>query len=170
MLVVSALVVAQYQVNRQMNVGGGPPSVRYASSPYAQRVDQSAAAMLPSQQRYAVVRSGALPSEMRMNYAQTGPLAPSGAIAYLPPSSAAYAPQRSVTSGNVVNAQAARPITPMPGFTNPSAGSVKYAPGPMYQSSLTPSSSLGLAAKGGVPAGQAPYGQSMNGSIRYGSQ
>jgi len=170
MLAGCALVMAQYQVNRQLNVGGGPPAVRYASSPYAQRVDQSANAMLPSQQRYAVMRSGATPSEIRMNAHQVGPMSPSGARAYLPPSPAGYSGPRSVTSGNLVNAQSARPSTPMPGFSAPSAGSVKYTPGPMNQSALTPSSSLGLAQKSGLPAGQQPYGQTMTGSIRYGSQ
>lgn len=171
MTLASVLVFAQFQVNRQLNVGGGPPSVRYASSPYAQRVDQSSAAMLPSQQRYAVMRSGAMPSEVRGAYMRTGPMAPSGAVAYLPSSNPGMSmPQRAVTSGNMVNAQAARSSTAMPGFTMPSAGSVKYTPGPITQSALTPASSLGLAAKAGVPAGQMPYGQNMTGSIRYGSQ
>lgn len=162
-----AVVFGQYMVNRQLNVGGGPPSVRYASSPYAQRVNQSASAMLPSQQRYAVMRSGALPSEMRMNYNAVGPLAPTGAVAYLPPSPAGYVPQRSVTSGNMVNPQAIRPSTAMPGMATPNAGSVRYTPGPIRPSTLTPASSLGVAQKG-VPAGQVPYGQTPTGSVRYG--
>lgn len=201
LLVSSVVVVAQFQVSRQMNVGGGPPSVRYASSsfasapfgsnpyfsnPYASAlygppINRSAPTMLPVQQSYVAMRSGAMPAQVQMNYAQASPMAPSGSINYLPraavyPSqrsagySAAYPPQQSVPTGNMAYSQPVPPSTMVPHFASPSAGSVKYATGQQYQSSLTPTSSLGLAAKDGVGSGSVPHTQPLTGSIRYGSQ
>jgi hypothetical protein len=84
---VCLLCVAQYQVNTQVNNRVNPElyggntggSVRYMM-PQSQ--------LLPSEARYATWRSGALPSEVRMNALAQGPLAPSGSVAYVPGPSA----------------------------------------------------------------------------------
>jgi hypothetical protein len=83
MVALGVLCVAQYQVNTQLNnrvnpelYGGGTGgSMRYAM-PQSQ--------LLPSEARNATWRSGALPSDIRMNQLSVGPLAPSGSIAYVP--------------------------------------------------------------------------------------
>ena len=81
LLALAAGVLAQYQVNRQVNnrvnpelYGGGTRgSMRYSNS-----------SLLPSESRYATWKSGALPSEVTMNARAIGPLAPSGSVAYVP--------------------------------------------------------------------------------------
>jgi hypothetical protein len=95
--VVLALVArAQFQVNpqapRQVNnalYGGGTSgSMRYSWGPsYTTKYSQA----LPSEVRYAQIKSGALPSEIRMNAAAIGPMAPQGPIAYVPPARDPYA-------------------------------------------------------------------------------
>lgn len=84
---VGAFVLAQWQVNTQVGqvnnrVGGELNgnntigTVRYSA--------QSQTNLLPSEARYATWRSGALPSEIAMNNNAVGPLAPNGAISYIP--------------------------------------------------------------------------------------
>jgi hypothetical protein len=56
-----------------------------------------------SELRNAYVRSGALPSDIRMGYAAVGPLSPSGPLAYIPPAPNYRAPAGSTVQGNYVN-------------------------------------------------------------------
>lgn len=92
----SAVIVrSQHQVNpqvqRQVNTAlyatGSKSSVRYAK-------DLGTSVAMPSELRYAYVRSGALPSEIRMNVARIGPLSPGGPLSYIPDSTPSYMPQR----------------------------------------------------------------------------
>jgi hypothetical protein len=161
--VVPLLCVAQYQVNRQI-YGGGVGSVRYA--PPTARYQTAA---LPSQVRMDVRASGAMPSEIRANYLQTGPLAPSGAIAYVPPprpiTRSAPGPQ-----GNYLNTQVApmatvgaRPL-PSPALSPNLSPNVSpnLNPGPSLKPgpSVTPGSSVNWSALSG---------SSLTGSIGYSS-
>src|SRR3954464_10940353 len=81
--VVAVAAVAQYQVNRQVGpvYSQGAGSVRYANVAARPTVTSN---LLPSEARNAYYKSGALPSEIRMNFAAVGPLAPSGVRAYIP--------------------------------------------------------------------------------------
>src|SRR5438046_3775493 len=78
------------QVNPQVNTalygGGVPASVRYANA-------SSTSTPMASELRYAYVKSGALPSDIRMGYAALGPITPGGPMAYIPPSTPSYLPQ-----------------------------------------------------------------------------
>jgi hypothetical protein len=164
------ITLGQWQVNRQVGGGGGGPSqgsVRYStpysqsaytSSNYTQRVDQSAGAMLPSQARYAAWSSGATPSELKMNYNRVGPMAPSGAMAYIPPSQN-YRPQASsVATGNYVNRSAST-----------------YNPTPTYQPNYSPQRTMGPAPGPSAGAGTPSWTQPMQtgvaspnmGAVRY---
>jgi hypothetical protein len=131
LLLVGACALAQWQVNPQVGgqvnnrVGGekygNMGSVKYA--PYQTTV-------LPSEARYATWRSGALPSEVRMNAAAVGPLAPNGAVAYVPgpsPVQQAYktpAPQLYNPAYGIENRPINDQILPQTGYAT---GSVKYA-------------------------------------------
>jgi hypothetical protein len=73
-------LVAQFQVNRRVDNSlygaGSAPSIKYS---------RNTSIAMPSEVRYAEIRSGALPSELAMNRAAMGPLASGGNIAYVPP-------------------------------------------------------------------------------------
>ena len=178
LVLAGACAVAQWQVNpqvgRQVNnrVGGemygNMGSVKYA--PYQTVV-------LPSEARYATWRSGALPSEIRMNAAAVGPLAPNGAIAYIPgpsPVQQAYKtppPQLYNPAYGIENRPIADQLAPQVGF---SAGSVKYAgagAGAQVSSASMPmnatavgsgfqSSQAGNVSTGQLPTRNIPGGQS----------
>jgi len=168
LLLAGACALAQWQVNPQVGgqvnnrVGGekygNMGSVKYA--PYQTTV-------LPSEARYATWRSGALPSEVRMNAAAVGPLAPNGAIAYVPGPSAvqqAYktpAPQLYNPAYGIENRPINDQILPQTGYAT---GSVKYsnagagaqvAPGSMPISGA-PSSGWQAPQPGQVNTGQVP--------------
>jgi hypothetical protein len=108
-------VLAQYQVNRQVggavqpiyggsgSAGGG--SVRYG---YVTPSVPGSSTLLPSEARNAYYRSGALPSEVRMNYRAVGPMAPGGAAAYLPSQSPVVIRTGAAPTGNMVNPAAPR--------------------------------------------------------------
>jgi hypothetical protein len=121
--------LAQWRVNPQVGrvsnrVGGelygNTGSVRYAA--YQTTV-------LPSEARYATWRSGALPSEVRMQAAAVGPLAPSGAIAYVPgPSPVQQAmktpqPQLYNPAYGIQNRRLDAQLRPQAGYS----GSIRYA-------------------------------------------
>jgi len=166
-----ACVLAQWQVNPQVGgqvnnrVGGemygNMGSVKYA--PYQTVV-------LPSEARYAAWRSGALPSEMRMNAAAVGPLAPNGAIAYVPgPSPVQQAYKTPPTqlynpAYGIENRPIADQLAPQPGFAS---GSVKYAstnaPTGSASMAMTPPTMTGQQAgqmsTGQVPTRNIPSGQ-----------
>lgn len=187
LLLACACAVAQWQVNPQVGgqvnrrVGGemygNMGSVKYA--PYQTNV-------LPSEARYATWRSGALPSEIRMNAAAVGPLAPNGAIAYIPgpsPVQQAYKtppPQLYNPAYGIENRPIADQLQPQVGF---SAGSVKYAgagAGAQFSSASMPMNAAvgsgvqpqpgnvntGQVPTRNIPGGQAP--SSLNSGLNMG--
>jgi hypothetical protein len=86
-----ACALAQYQVNNrigQVNTGMGPVNTRVGGELYGNNYNTGSVhyqtAYLPSEVRFAELRSGALPSELRMNAAAVGKLSPEGAVAYIP--------------------------------------------------------------------------------------
>src|SRR3954464_4905100 len=111
--VVAVAAVAQYQVNRQVGpvYSQGAGSVRYANVAARPTVTSN---LLPSEARNAYYKSGALPSEIRMNFAAVGPLAPSGVRAYIPaPTPATGRPSEGPT-GNRIHPAGGQPINPAP--------------------------------------------------------
>jgi hypothetical protein len=127
-MLVPALLLAQWQVNRQVYRGGvqstSPGAVRYSTSLLA-----NSSQALPSQVRYSAFTSGALPSELKMNYNAIGPLAPSGAMAYIPPAPN-YRTSRPV-AGNYLGVQPGATVSSpslSTSFTSAGWGSVKYSP------------------------------------------
>lgn len=69
------------QVNNQLYQAGahtGPSSVKYSQ-------ERRSSEPMRSEWRNAYVKSGALPSDIRMGYAAMGPMNPSGPMAYIPP-------------------------------------------------------------------------------------
>jgi hypothetical protein len=84
--------------------------------------------VLPSEARHATWQSGALPSDIRMNARATGPLAPSGALAYVPgPSPVQQAmnmppPNQPAPSPYQINAALYSGPAATPGY-----GSVRYS-------------------------------------------
>jgi hypothetical protein len=172
-LILPALLVAQYQVNRQVYRGGAqsysPGAVKYSTSLMA----NNAAVALPSQVRYAAFTSGALPSELKMNYNAIGPLAPSGAMAYIPPAPNYRSNQ--ITTGNYMSSPLptvgmTSTITPLPspGGTAWSAplsnsySSIRYSPTPGQTSypaaspfsGIQPSSISNTAVMGSIKYGK----------------
>jgi hypothetical protein len=168
LLLAGACALAQWQVNPQVGgrvnnrVGGemygNMGSVKYA--PYQTNV-------LPSEARYATWRSGALPSEIRMNASAVGPLAPNGAIAYVPgpsPVQQAYKtpqPQLYNPAYGIQNKPIEDQMRPQTGYAS---GSVKYAnagagaqvaPG-STPISAAPSSGWQAPQPGQVNTGQVP--------------
>jgi hypothetical protein len=115
LLLNAAVGVAQFQVNNAVNTrvnnpvygGGSTGSVRYSNTSVA----------MPSEVRHAYWKSGAIPSEVRMNAAAIGPIPSGGSISYIPskPSwqesrsgGSSYVPpaqgQSAFTTGSVRNA------------------------------------------------------------------
>ena len=104
-LCLAAAALAQYQVNRQVgpiygSSGGGGGSVRYG---YVTPSVPTSSNLLPSEARNAIYRSGALPSEIRMNYRAAGPMAPGGYTAYLPTQSPVVIRSGPAPTGNMLN-------------------------------------------------------------------
>jgi hypothetical protein len=89
-----AAVFAQQQVNLQtntrVNTGMGPVNTRVGGEVYGNNTSTGTVrysrqiGYLPSEVRYAEMRSGALPSEIRMNVLAEGALSPTGAVGYIP--------------------------------------------------------------------------------------
>jgi hypothetical protein len=119
---------AQYQVNpqasMQVNRGlAGTPmtgSVRYAQTSMP----------MNSEVRYAAVRSGALPSDIRAGYGAMGPLSPGGAMDYIPPAPSWTASKSApppaaqggaaYSVGSVRYAPTSAPMQPLPVAVSPS--------------------------------------------------
>jgi hypothetical protein len=189
-LFLAICAVAQWQVNNRVGqvnrrVGGElygnmgtSGTVRYAA--YQTNV-------LPSEARYATWRSGALPSEIRMNYNAVGPLAPSGAISYVPkpsptqqamkmPEPQLYNPAYGVPSGSGTSGQQ---LAAQPGFAASSSpfmaggtGTIRYADrAPAAASSSSSSRSLSPAGptdarvNAAVPSGYAIPSQPIGSNI-----
>jgi len=171
--IVGLNAVAQYQVNNQI-YGNSGPSVRYGYGPgYA---NYPTSRLMPSENRNLVVRSGALPSDVRMGYASVGPLAPQGFQAYVPPAPS-YA-GRVGTVGNYVNSSvgptgAVYGIPPRSPVSVPTGGSIRYGSVPMVGTGALPSVSITSVAPispAAMPSKPLPAVNSMPqvGSIRYG--
>jgi len=80
-----ALLSAQYRINTQLNTelyGHGVGTVRYGMRAMPNRPMYQAT--LPSEWRNQAFLSGSLRSDIRGQYLRTGPLAPSGSLAYIP--------------------------------------------------------------------------------------
>lgn len=166
----AALVLfAQYQVNRQIYGSAGPSSgsVRYApqylgGSPTAPRT----ANLLPSEARNAYARSGALPSNIRMNYNAVGPLSPTGAIAYIPPSpSYAYKGAPAGPQGNRMNPMVSPGAVGASPYNAGPPGSIRFSGAPSATgASYTPMQSTSPGGGSVQPINPTP----ISGSAGYG--
>jgi hypothetical protein len=167
-LLLPAILIAQWQVNRQVYRGGvqssSPGAVKYSTS-----LLSNSSVALPSQVRYSAFTSGATPSALKMQYNAVGPLAPSGAMAYIPPAPN-YRTSKPVT-GNYVNLQQPAPAPLASGFAaSPSAsmGSVRLAPTPGVS---TASPFSGIQSSPASPFGgiqpSSVSSASMLGSVKY---
>jgi len=117
------VLTAQYRVNMQLNTelyGHGTGSVRHSTMPWYRPT-------LPSDWQQSRFLSGALPSEIRGNYLLTGPLAPSGALAYIPNSARPYGSFSG--SGRPRTMLSDRPLS-VPSVLTPAPklGSTRYVP------------------------------------------
>jgi hypothetical protein len=136
--------------------GGAPVDTRVGRELYGNNESSSAfyyprqVLLLPSEIRYAIERSGALPSEIRVQADQVGPLAPYGVGSYIPAQSAlqravrakppilfgpAYGPQPqppAPPTGPVPSAQ----VPPGGGYTHPQEVAPAPAPGYISQQAL----------------------------------
>ncbi|MEI8194961.1 MAG: hypothetical protein WCI73_03535 [Phycisphaerae bacterium] len=74
----------QWQVNYQINTQISPNPPAYQGSTLYGHQNPIQNPLLPSQQRYEIMQSGWLPSELRMGATAAGPLAPGGVTGYLP--------------------------------------------------------------------------------------
>ena len=83
LLLAPPLARGQWQVNYQINTQVGPLYPSANPGPYGQQ-NSVQNPLLPSQQRYQIMQSGLLPSEIRMGATAAGPLAPGGVSSYLP--------------------------------------------------------------------------------------
>jgi hypothetical protein len=173
----AGLALAQYRVNNQI-YGNTGPSISYAGghSSYGQATGSSVA--MRSEVQNAAFRAGAMPSEVRMNYAQLGPMMQGGPIAYVPAAGPRYTVGSVGTVGNYLGAGApggAPSSFPM----SPTTGSVRYSgSSSMNSAALFPSVSTSAAKLSGssisTPAATAtiPTNQLFStpslGSVRYG--
>jgi len=177
---------AQYQVNRQIYGSPGPSasSVRYApqylgGTAYA----PSSARLLPSEVRNSYVRSGELPSSIKMGYNSVGPLSPTGAISYIPPPPS-HIPRGAPPGpqGNMVNPQVNANLTRTSPYAVNTPGSIRYAgttpavgaaPSPFqptapaggYAQPMNPTAYSGSVSY--VPGTSTPSGNPFNSSVKY---
>jgi hypothetical protein len=161
-LATAGVLMAQYRVNTQLNTGlygAGAGSVRHANLPFYR-------ASTPSGRTHARFLSGALPSEIRGQYLLKGPLAPSGALAYLPTTRRPYGSFRAPVLPRSLNTYN-QPLS-VPGAFAPRSpvGSLRYSSGrvptaPWRSASGMPRGGLGYRAPSAF--GRSPYG-----SMRYG--
>ena len=138
-LLPTGLAPAQVHVNTQVNNGvNNWPYFGGTTGPvnYPRQIE-----LLPSEVRFAEIRSGALPSELRMNEAAIGPLAPQGPLAFIPRETAVQrwmrlpAPQLYNPAYNLTAALGQRATTAPPAgaaalsaFYPPTAASVSSTP------------------------------------------
>jgi hypothetical protein len=121
--------------------------------------------LLPSEERYATWRSGALPSEITQNRFEIGPLSPNGIIDYIPRQSRLQRAAR-MPAPQLVNPAydaearlaASRVEGPAakPGFaqSNPVAKPASSPPRQLAIPGLTPVPDLSLPSAGQLPTGQ----------------
>ena len=132
-IALTASAAAQYAVNTQLNTevyGRGVGSVRRGNVPFNQ-------ATLRSDFRHDAFLSGALRSDIRGQYGAVGPLAPSGAISYIPNTARPYgrlgSPSGVVASGGYARAwQPDGGAARLPGL--PAATATGYGAGSAYTS------------------------------------
>jgi hypothetical protein len=164
LLLVAPVSLAQYQVGNRVggelngnNEGEGNPA----------RFHPYQTGYLPSEARNAIIRSGALPSEITQNRFEIGPLSPNGIIDYVPRQSALQRAAR-LPSPQLVNPEYGAEVrlaaaqsgpAPKPGFSqsNPSARPAATPPPGLRQVTipgLTPVPDLALPSGGELPTGQ----------------
>jgi hypothetical protein len=159
MVILASLAIGQYRVNTQVSGRingelygnqGTSGSMRYAA--YQTN-------LLPSEARYATWKSGALPSELRMQYNAVGPLAPNGAIAYIPSQSTL---QRAM---NMPQPQLYNPAYVKPAQVNATIMPISASPGTIRYANALPSApsplQMNASTIGSAPlsTGQLPTGQ-----------
>jgi hypothetical protein len=171
LLSVGRWAVAQFAANTRVNNGlygaGTVGSVQYARGPVHQT------SQLRSEVRHAYWKSGALPSDVKMNYAAMGPLASGGAISYIP-SSKEYASSKTVVQDPLKQppSMQRRAVPPAPapssvtttygGGGTPGLGTVTYS-APRSRASQSLSATLAaptpIAGARPLPAGEIPTGE-----------
>jgi hypothetical protein len=177
-------VFAQYQVNRQIYGNSGPSmsSVRYAPQYLGGAASAPGSArLLPSEVRNAYVRSGELPSNIKMSYNSIGPLSPTGAIAYIPAPPSYVSRSAPGPQGNLVNPM----VSANSGRTSPYAvsapGSMRYGGAlPVANTTHNPFQPIGAPSGSAQSINPTPYsgspysgatatpsGNPLNASIRY---
>ena len=152
---------AQYQVNRQVYGSSGPSmsSVRYAPQHLGVTAAPSSANLLPSEVRNAYVRSGELPSNIKAGYNAVGPLAPGGAMSYLPPAPS-YGSRGGPPGpqGNLVNPMVGGGFTQTSPYAAPASGSIRYAGTvPAVAPSYTPLRPVAQTGGLSQPVNPSPY-------------
>jgi hypothetical protein len=159
------------QVNPSLYGGTTNSSVRYNSSYGTSRA-------MDSEYRYASWTSGALPSDIRMNYAKLGPLHPDGPLAYVPPATPSYLPQPKTTppaamGGSAYSGASIRYSTPAAAPSSSYIAPVSMAPAPVSRAVVSPALvSSGTVNRGAINSGPMTgpinSGPINTGSIRYG--
>ena len=189
--VLSLALYAQYQVNRQLYGSPGPTAASMRFQPQYLGGPASApptANLLPSEVRNAYVRSGQLPSNIRMSYNAIGPLSPTGAIGYIYPTNSQIKGPPAGPSNAInpmVSANVGGSGAPRSPYTTGVSGSIHYAGAPAAPVSAVPTFTplQGTSYTGGVAqsvnpsaitgsvgyvSGTAtPSGNPFNGSVRY---
>ena len=176
LVTVGISALAQHRVNTQI-YGNTGPSVRFSKANYSAQSQ-----LLPSENRNLYYRSGALPSQVRMNYRATGPLAPQGFAAYVPQSGPQYRVGSVGTNLNYVNTQVApggATIGRAPSYV--ANGSLKYSPAraafptpssssgfPVNSATLFPSVQSSASSMNSI-GGSSPINNAPIGSVRFGS-
>ena len=139
------------QVNPQVNTalygGGVPASVKYANA-------GSTSMPMQSEVRYAYWKSGALPSDIRMGYAELGPMTPAGPMAYIDAAKSNYVPTKS-----------SAPPTAMGSAAFSGGGSIRYSSSPAPSASYIAPKSVSPALVSQGPINPGPIN---GGAIRYG--
>ena len=139
------------QVNPQVNTalygGGVPASVKYANA-------GSTSTPMQSELRYAYWKSGALPSDIRMGYAQIGPMNPQGPMAVIDAATPNYMPVKSTA-----------PPAAMGSAAFSGGGSVRYSSSPAPSAAYVPPRSVSPALVSQGPINSGPIN---GGAIRYG--
>jgi hypothetical protein len=170
-LIVALIAVpamAQYPASNQVGqvdkrVGGelyGNNSNGLTLRPYQVR-------LLPSEERFAIERSGMLPSELELNRSAVGPLSPNGVLDYITPRSSLeramhdpepqlYNPAYDLTLEPL--ARRGNAVTAKPGFENSVMPQRRSEPTARPLPSLTPSNIEALP-NGELPTGQLPSGR-----------
>jgi hypothetical protein len=152
----SAVGQVNPQVNTALYGGGVPASVRYSG------VGSTSVAM-GSEVRYAAWSSGALPSDVRMGYANLGPMHPAGPLAYIPPPAPSYTPKPQTAPPPAIGGAAYTNASIRYSAPTGAAGSTYVAPRSVAPAPVASP----LVSPGPINSGPINSGP-INGSVRYG--